>query len=254
METLESLYFPIAEERVVTASGLDVPKTKAIVRTDTDEVLSVVSDSYYTLKHKDAITEAEGALDVFGERELVKVKSTRNGARIYVEYLFPETKVDIGDGDDICLRLIATNSYDRSARFGFMLGAYRYVCQNGAVSGLSLILIRKLHRLSLGQIDLLGMIDTMASTYENKLVPRYREMNRTKATSASTDEVIRKLLDDHNYPKRHLKKMKEMSDWKNAKTEWDVYGTFTKYLTHQFSGSYERELELNRRVNAVYGV
>lgn len=50
METL----VPIKEERI-KVNDIIVPDKKAIVRTDTNDVLSIVSNNYQVFKHEDVI-------------------------------------------------------------------------------------------------------------------------------------------------------------------------------------------------------
>ena len=107
----------------------------ALVREDTNQVLSVVRKTYNPVNHVDAFKTAENViklsdLDVTGiERETA---CSHDGARAYSIYTLPAHTVSIGEGtgDQVALTISARNSFDGSWSFVVEVGGKRFICLN----------------------------------------------------------------------------------------------------------------------------
>lgn len=102
-------------------------------RTDNKSILGVCTERY-TLVQNQSLTDtveqafADNKLGEYTRRAYVM----REGARVFVQYDFKSQLVKVPKvGDDLGLRLILNNSFDRSCRVSFEMGALRLVCSNG---------------------------------------------------------------------------------------------------------------------------
>ena len=125
--TLTPSYFPVKEIPVM----YDVVKTtngkkhdvdsgyKLIVREDTNDVLSCVTNSYKLVTNKEIMQKASPILKNQGAH-LEEMRIFGNGARTKYKYRFPDTKVEIATGDFVNPEVIINNSYDGSTEVSAM--------------------------------------------------------------------------------------------------------------------------------------
>lgn len=122
------------EERPVfvpQADGLSMMKVdgrKALVRSDTDRVLSVRSDRYQVLQNTRAF-EAFDAVVANGEAIYETAGSLWGGRKIWIMARLPED-LDLGDGDLISRNLALINSHDGTMKIRWLITPIRIVCQN----------------------------------------------------------------------------------------------------------------------------
>jgi phage/plasmid-like protein (TIGR03299 family) len=99
-------------------------------RSDTKDVLGVVSDSYKVLQNKDAFRFLDGLIGV-SEAMYVNVGSFKNGAKVYIQAKLPgEIRFDDG-GQDVGEKFLTfVTSHDGSLPISVMFTPIRVVCQN----------------------------------------------------------------------------------------------------------------------------
>jgi len=102
---------------------------QAIVRTDTNQVLGVVSPKYRLIKHSDVMTRP---LEILSKENFSvhRVGIIDNGAKVAVE--LRGNSIRQINSDNYFERLILVNSYDTTASFQAMFGFFRLTCSNGA--------------------------------------------------------------------------------------------------------------------------
>ena len=143
--TLTPSYFPVKEipvtydvVRTDTGKQHDVDSGyKLIVRKDTNDVLSCVTNSYKLITNKEIMTKANPILKNQGA-VLDDLQMFGNGARVKYKYRFPDIKVKIAKDDYVNPQILINNSYDSSTEVSAMGGAFRILCSNGLVIGFSL--------------------------------------------------------------------------------------------------------------------
>ena len=143
--TLTPSYFPVKEipvtydvVRTTTGKQHDVDSGyKLIVRKDTNDVLSCVTNSYKLITNKEIMTKANPILKNQGA-VLDDLQMFGNGARVKYKYRFPDIKVKIAKDDYVNPQILINNSYDSSTEVSAMGGAFRILCSNGLVIGFSL--------------------------------------------------------------------------------------------------------------------
>lgn len=128
--------------------GTRIPDRKAVIRTDTDEVLNIVSDRYQLVRHVDVFNAMEEAVNRLGiPVKNVEVSVGDRGGLAKVTWRLDRT-LDIGNGggpDNVDLRLIARNSYNYMSLVGLQLGAFRLICSNGLMIGRMIAKAAKRH-------------------------------------------------------------------------------------------------------------
>jgi hypothetical protein len=99
---------------------------KAIVKLNTSEIITTVSDDYKLITHKDMIENVEKTLKMSGlEFELFDInEGGKNKNRAYINYLLPTYKFDI-EGDIWIPYIQAYSCYDKFLSYGLLTGLYR---------------------------------------------------------------------------------------------------------------------------------
>ncbi len=156
------LYFPVWErpsyfagrgKHTATRQFYEDTNHKHIVRTYPNSKLpislGIVGRNYKLLKNKELCEGIEDTfMDVLSKDELDGVKRTDRtshmGATSFRDYIFPNIKADISSTrSDIAFRTIVVNGYDGSSSFKFYHGAIDFFCENGMVSGVYDLVVRR---------------------------------------------------------------------------------------------------------------
>ena len=144
---LQAFCFPVCERTVAVDNSkallidLDNQSTflengyKAIVREDTNQVISIVKDTYQIVKNSDLIDQLLRQLATCGHSfRIDESHSFVSNERMRLQVTFPELKLRDRDSD-IALSAFIHNSYDQSEGVRFYFGAIRAICSNGMVFG-----------------------------------------------------------------------------------------------------------------------
>ncbi|MBO6573167.1 MAG: DUF932 domain-containing protein [Balneola sp.] len=108
---------------------------KAIVREDTNEVISIVKDTYKIVKNSDLIDQLLRQLATCGQSfKIDPSHSFVSNERMRLQITFPELRLRDRESD-IALSAFIHNSYDQSEGVRFYFGAIRAICSNGMVFG-----------------------------------------------------------------------------------------------------------------------
>lgn len=140
--------FPVAESSLWALDGEENLQSasdthKAIVRSDTRQIVGIVSKSYRPLANSDYFVSVEDALreaipEEMREGVLVRDRVAGVGGWTQREYVFPafaETLRNTSYETKYGLRIVAWNSYDGSASAGLMSGLIDFMCTNGVITG-----------------------------------------------------------------------------------------------------------------------
>jgi hypothetical protein len=108
---------------------------KAIVREDTNEVISIVKDTYKIVTNSDLIDKLLRELATCGHSfKIDPSHSFVTNERMRLQVTFPELRLRDRESD-IALSAFITNSYDLSCGITYIWGAIRAICSNGMVFG-----------------------------------------------------------------------------------------------------------------------
>jgi len=254
-QALSQYDFPVTRE-LLNCDDKTFTGRHVIRRKDNGIVLGVVGEDYELLTHKNAVSGAEKTLNKLGKWELQKFFTANDGARLYAQYNFPEKKYTVGnllDGrpDDVCISLTMTNSYDGLLKFGFILGAYRFICANGLKIGHDIFSIRRRHTSGLDPDAIFEKANESFSYFETKTYPKYLELSKIEVESPKL--YLEHMKEDKVLPVRLIDKVAEKAVEK-ATNEWGIYNEFTRFLSHDYNKSNVRKEELNQVVAKAFGL
>ncbi len=230
----EAQFFEVEKQDVITHNGVSIPNKQAIVRMDTNQVLSVVSDRYKLVNHEDAYVRAMTAiqasnLDTNGMTE--SIDYSYSGARMIVKLKFPEHRVIIGKSDDeVDLQLNIHNSYDGSKPFTIDVGGYRLVCSNGMIIGQTFSKVQRRHTKGLNIDYYINQIQGMTDGFNEQAEIWSDEVN----TPITTNNVIEFLeyidlakKDKQYIGNQYIVERNELGD-----TKWALNNAITHWSTH----------------------
>ena len=253
--TLHDAIFPVVEVPAVgipqTVSdeaqfGQEIDSTgyKFIVREDTGEVLSCMTDEYKLITNRQVFNYANPMIRKSGG-EIKEVSVFSDGARTTVKWHFPNEKVSVRKGDMMTPEIVIRNSYDGTIGLNILAGAFRFVCTNGMIIGV------------------------IAQNYKNKHSVYNVSLDDIEPV---IDETIKKtkiifkdefpILIDNNIKERHIVKFIELFPLQanqvvtqrlivdKPKTFWDLFNVGTNVLTHHMSRNSESTHTLE---NSLYG-
>lgn len=210
---------------------IDVPDRKAVLRTDTNKALGIVSTKYELLKHADVVNGFRKALK--DERYEETIKLAKNGAQLYATYSLPDHTVEIRPNDRVSLQFIVKNSYDGTNALHIMLGAFRLVCTNGMIIGKRFSTFTQKHVGSEAEtIDaakLKDKVETITAQFQ-KTLPLMQSMAATPVT-IDPDELF-------NHKQLHIPKYltalaAEEYTRADDQSLWGFYNALTWAITHK---------------------
>jgi hypothetical protein len=141
---MQNYDFPVELQAVVAANGSKVPGYQAVVRTDTQMPLSVVSSKYKLVSHSNVMDAAQDFIMSFGTPE-VSYSLSQNGAILVAECTYRERTVEVGVGDCVGLRVFIENSYNATKSVRVLIGGLVLSCLNGMVCSKSIFDYRYRH-------------------------------------------------------------------------------------------------------------
>lgn len=220
--------FPV-ELIPIKANEILIPKKSAVIRTDTQQSIGIVSSQYGLLKHKDIIDSFRKALSDHKYEE--KIEINKNGAHLFSTYRLPEIQHEVKKGDFVAMQFIAKNSYDGTKSFSLMLGALRLVCSNGMIIGNEFFSYSQKHMYGISSSNSLVLENRIVEliTYFKDSIPVMKRMSDTKV------KVPNEILFNQKYlslPKYVINSAKEIFEKKQANTVWEYYNALTFVISH----------------------
>ena len=251
---LEQTLFPVCEVPAIgvplddkgALEGKEIDSTghKFIVREDTGQILSCMTDEYKLITNEKIFSYANPMIKKSGG-EIKEVAVFSDGARTTVKWHFPNEKVSVRKGDVMTPEIVIRNSYDGTIGLNILAGAFRLVCTNGMIIGV------------------------IAQNYKNKHSVYNVSLDDIEPV---IDETIKKtkiifkdefpILIDNNIKERHIVKFIELFPLQanqvvtqrlivdKPKTFWDLFNVGTNVLTHHMSRNSESTHTLE---NSLYG-
>lgn len=248
---IQDIMFPVKEVQARLSEAHKFPQRtekdtgyKFIVREDTGQVLSCMTDNYRLIDNSMVIEKSDKIITKQGGK-LKEVQSFGRGARSIVKYEFNNHKVKISNGDICTPEIVWANSYDGTVGLNIIAGAFRLVCTNGLVIGV------------------------VAEKYKNKHIIQNMEL---KDISGVIEETIKKtkMIMKHEFPVIHETKVKQShiidilkmfplqsSDYmtglllaENPNNLWDLLNVATNVATHGMDRKAEATHKLEARIYA----
>jgi len=230
----------------------------ALVREDTNKVLSVVGKGYNPVEHIDAFITAEDVielsdLDITGITR--ETRCSHNGARAYSIYTLPEHRVNLGrKNDDVALTISARNSFDGSWSFTVEVGGFRFICLNMQVFANNFAIHKSKHTKGLNLQRVADKLSEAVRFYDQE-TELWQEMVDTKITNNDAMTILAhlskaKTVDAHLNSGKYTTEILYQPDVIRNKTlsklwdywivnnrqldgtAWALYNAMTEWATH----------------------
>ena len=235
-----------------TLKGQVIPRKKALIRTDTDVVLNVVSNSYKLVPHADVFNPVAEAIQEMGLTVTEeKVSMAMDGG--YARYTWMLADEDtVLQGDKVRWAVTAWNSYNYESILNLALSAFRLICANGLMAPVN-ISGGRIGGKHTAHLDVDGALqrleDLLAS--EKNVVEEWRRWADVKVVANRFEKVLKDTQDISTKAREAiLATFDEGGD-----NVWIAYNAITWYATHQIVSRADRETItqdlLQRRALAV---
>lgn len=228
---LDKFMFPVDEREVAIVRGKNgemfrETDYKAIVRSDTSELISIQKSSYQLVRNSDIINPLLAELNLLDTPWFIdKSHSYVDNKRMRIMVTYPQLVFHDGQSD-ICLSLFIENSADGTISVRSYVGGIRGRCSNGMVFGQ--ILEKYYHKHTNGFcID--NLKQTIHSLYEKIPVIKHRveQLQNTRVTKELRQQIENKL------GKKVYKYVEEQErEIKKSQNQWILYNLLTYYISH----------------------
>lgn len=234
---LESYMFPIERRSIAVLkpeqSIFDVenPTTctfdkihEAIIRPDTDEIISIVKPSYKIVTNEELI---KSLLEDIEQSDIqYKVEDSHSyveNNRMRLQLTFPEYTIQDSDSD-LELSLYIHNSYDGSEGVRLLWGFIRWVCTNGMIAGKEINQSYHRHTKNIDTIHIQSQLNSI-SDFMPKLKNRI-----TKLENESIQDYQKEQIE-----KRLGKEIFEAVDANGTMSKWQAYNVITYIISHSIA-------------------
>lgn len=251
----ENYNYLVETQKLFTSDGVD-SGWFSNRRTDTGETLGVCSEYYGLVQNQDLVSIAE---DAFAKRGLTDYKRrlvvSGAGERMFATYDFTSHVVKVPKvGDEVGLRLTLQNSFDRTLKASFEMGALRLACLNGMKTMEKEIGFSRKHSL---KMDITGdyvvdALDKALARFERSI-----EVFGTLAEAKVTQEQGLRILNNLTEGNALSEKLREgvAAIWESprytqdhARNLYNLYNAVTQHLTHQVASD---RFELANRTSGL---
>src|SRR5215472_13385959 len=138
----ELISTPIMFKNPVTGDLDSFDSRTVITRADSGKALSVVSDRYSVVNHRDLLTTIESAIDGLDVGPVPRgIYLENDGRKMRAIFKFPalERAIQVNAldrrTDRLCPLIKVSNSLDATSKIAIEIGAFSFVCTNFAVGG-----------------------------------------------------------------------------------------------------------------------
>ena len=255
IEQLKHTIFPVKEVNIPNPHkdsktkryGLKGGKSgyKLLIREDTNEVISCMTNDYQKLDNKKLIKSALPILKSNGA--ILKEAEVFNNARTIWIFKFPDITVDIGYEDKINPEIIIRNSYDGSTQAMVQAGAFRLVCSNGMVIGVTLA--KKKNRHIIWNSGLANMKELLKDTIAGTVNVFNNEFPILYNTPFQEIDMI-KLFDLFPADINQIATDKIIAD--KPKTYWDLMNVATWITTHALNRNQETTHKIEQQIYPTF--
>jgi hypothetical protein len=222
----------------------------ANVRTDTSEVLGIVTERYEVLQNADFFNPVEELFqqEGFGNFKR-KTVCTHGGARVRAVYDFADHGIKVG-GEDLMLRLKVQNSFDGSLRASFQVGMVRLVCTNGLAVPVAAVGMTRKHTKAL-DTDLVRDAFHRSVKAFSDAAPAFERLQETSVSQSEGNSILLGFEKSKVMSERMRERVQSV--WESPRYHedrtrnlWNLYNAVTQHLTHDVE---DKRFELAERVN-----
>lgn len=242
-----NLDWTVRQEAIQTESGIIVDGSLAVVREDTNKVLSVMSDGYHPYQNQDLLELLFKVSQQTG-LELRRGGEFKDGARVYFQLKSGNLTMP---NDRIEGFLTGINSFDGSTSLAFGPSNVTISCMNSFFAAFRSIQTKVRHTKNMTvKIDEICSGLEKVLDQEKEIFDNILKLSETKVSDKNIDSVLRKLFNikpevnynDDEQTSTNLKnkmskfyvdldgEMKQKGD-----NLWGLFSGVTKFTTHSLS-------------------
>jgi hypothetical protein len=233
---LQQFMFPVTERQVAVDNQITsgakwkhpdtfLPSSyKAIVREDTNEVISIVKDSYQLVSNESLIKELlDQLVRLSTSFKIDPTHSFVQNERMRLQVTFPELRMKDSESD-IALSLFVHNSYDQSEGVRMYFGAIRSICSNGMVFGD--VMAKMYHRHTKG-FELSQLKQKLEEAIETFPIinHRIRQLERTPVNKELVENI------EKHVSKRLAQQFLDEMQYDSI-TQWKLFNMLTYHVSH----------------------
>jgi phage/plasmid-like protein (TIGR03299 family) len=259
-----NLNWTVREESLTTQSGIIIPKQKAIVRDDTNEVLSIHGEGYYPYQNHQLIELLDKVSQQVG-LEIHRGGSFGDGQKVFIQLKSNDLK--LGD-DKIEGYITGINSFDGTTSLAFGPSNITISCQNtffGAFRSMD-TKVRHTKNMIMRVDDICRGLEKVVEE-ETKMFEDIKMLSETRMTKESEDWVTRTLFnimrdvdmnDEDSISSVTRNKLSRFEIDLNGELKekggnlWGLFSGVTKYTTHSMNKGDETK-NMENKMFSVYG-
>jgi len=248
--------YNVVMEDMFTADG-NKTGWKCTRRLDTGQVIAPVTKDYNICQNADVINTSRDAFESVGLNNYVEsINVCRDGAVMRAVYDFPEHTRQLKVkgkkvGDEVGLRLVVNNSFDRSRKVSFDLGMLRLVCTNGMTTMEKELSIARKHSSKLSLDFIVDAVNKAVTKFDDLMKEGniFDKMANYEVSQEQGLYILQNLVKANTISEVTREGISQV--WNNPRQEdegrnvYNLLNASTDYLTHQVS---ESRFELSDRV------
>ena len=215
---------------------------KFIVRKDTGDILSCVTNTYKIVTNSSIIDAAQPVLKESGA-VLTEAESFSNGARSTWTWKIPDIKVKVDKKDYLNPTITLKNSYDGSVQLHILAGAFRLICSNGLVVGTTIS--NKMNKHSIYNLNLDKIEESIKDTVDSIQTIFSKDFPKLVETKVEPNHV-------HNlikmFPDFTIERLTQYLLAHKVHTYWDLLNAATWVATHVMKRNYETTHKLESKI------
>ena len=220
----DEIFFPV-DIKPITKNGKPTKKTK-VFRTDTHEIISMLSDKYTLIRNIDLHNAIK---DIFGD--VVVDSFFSDGYKFRWDYVIPTTTREVFPGDNVSLMISVYNSYDGSRKLRINANIMRLICSNNMRVGKSIYEDSFLHKSTDSNKIIKSIKGNLIchNEYFDSSIHILQGMKERLLTMEVKAELIKRLTSFPSYVMVDLLTKIVNPENKNL---YDIYNVITSYTTH----------------------
>jgi hypothetical protein len=271
-------FFSVGREKLNLASG-KYTGHDAIYREDNGEPLSVVSEGYNIITHREAVDFVHHTLDSGNiDSRQVDVKTTPNGGKMIYTITLPGRRFNAADivpntaegdpqHDDFDPSITIGNSYDKTHAFFLAFGFMRLICTNGLYVGKKFFQMRVPHTQHVDFDEIRPKIISFLEQTGAKFKQRYIDLNHLPGHITFT-EILKQEMFAKGIIEKLIQRMSMYEDVRYDKTskgdlviqeikqrrEYTAYllmNALTWIASHKVKGAIAQH-NLNQQISEVF--
>ena len=203
---------------------------KAIVRTDSDDQISVVSNGYKVVPHTDVLAHLDPFVQQFGDHSR-QVAVSDNGGRMMATFTFRNVVKDVKVGDTVGFGLKAISGYDGKTAIKLAAWSLRLICLNGMASQKGFVSAHYRHNEKQVSDIRFPTPDFFLETFQSD-VNYWSALAELGITNEDRERLEYNIsLTPGLLSPNQFGAVKSRLD--EAETAWDSYNALTWFLTHK---------------------